>query len=76
MTFVSNHGFDGSGSHGRGLFRDFAVNADKACEVVPAISKNLVQDLSAYALVAKAIRRSNGGWLGKFVDILRRLIGS
>jgi hypothetical protein len=73
MTLVHNHGFDGSGSHGRGLLRKF-ISADRPFFFgVPKMPENFdgVPDLSKF--VFQSIARTNGGILGRLVDHARRL---
>jgi hypothetical protein len=74
LSLVRNCGFDGSGSHGSGRFRNFA-NIKRSFPVcVPSmpISLRLTPEIDAH--VFKAIKRSNGGIWGWLIDSFRRLI--
>lgn len=74
-TFVRNTGFDGSGSHGRGMFRRFggarAAFADDADVTMPAVRL----DQEAFAAVRHALYRQNGGALGMVADVVKRSVG-
>ncbi len=73
-TLVRNNGFDGSGSHGRGLLRSFA-NVNKSLYAnVPRMPSMAERDQEMISNVFHAIGRSNGGWRGKLIDWLRRLL--
>ena len=71
VSLVSNTGFDGSGTHGRGRLRKLS----KGGPVLPSsdieLPESVLLDMGLYAHVKKAIRLQNGGWLGKAVDKLR-----
>lgn len=74
-TLVSNEGFDGSGSHGRGLFRRFGGARQQFMDgpiLLPAVPK---LDLEALAAVRQALSRQNGGLLGRYLDLIKRLAG-
>ena len=71
VSLVSNTGFDGSGTHGRGLLRKFS-------KAKPALSSTDIDlpgpvflDAGLYAHVKEALWWQNGGWIGKAVDKLR-----
>ncbi|WP_310446590.1 glycosyltransferase family 2 protein [Thiobacillus sp.] len=71
VSLVSNTGFDGSGTHGRGLLRKFS-------KAKPALSSTDIDlpgpvflDAGLYAQVKQALWWQNGGWIGKAVDKLR-----
>lgn len=73
-SLVSNTGFDGSGTHGRGLFRKFS----KTKSVLPSTDINLPEsvqlDAGLYGHVKKALWQQNGGWIAPVVDRIRRLL--
>jgi Glycosyl transferase family 2 len=71
-TLVNNDGVDGSGSHGRGVFRRFG-NATTTDTHVPTLPQPILDD-TATAAVFKAIFRQNGGVLGKIVDVMKRYL--
>lgn len=70
-SLVNNIGFDGSGTHGRGLLRKFS----KIKRTFPSTDIDLPEvaliDAELYAHVKKALLWQNGGLLGKVVDKLR-----
>jgi hypothetical protein len=73
VTLVRNCGMDGSGVHGRGLFRHFTVNVfDRD------ISMLLLPDPIVVAAdlecVRQSIFRKNGGLKGRLIDILKKLL--
>lgn len=74
VSLVRNTGFDGSGTHGRGLLRKFS----KARPVLPSTDINLPEsvqlDAGLYAHIKKALWRQNGGWITPVVDRIRRLL--
>jgi hypothetical protein len=70
-TLVNNLGFDGSGSHGRGRFRNFRVSHSNQESFVPNIPEEVRLDPKIVNWVFAAIYRSNGGWCGKLIDTCR-----
>jgi hypothetical protein len=71
-TLVHNMGMDGSGSHGRGVFRRFsAVSADFPDGTFELPPPMLEQD--AFDAVRRAIWRRNGGALGQFIDMTKKI---
>lgn len=73
-TLLSNEGFDGSGSHGRGLFRRHEAlrhNSDTDQFDLPEPTA----DEQAFAAVRREILRRNGGRVGKIVDMLKKIAG-
>jgi hypothetical protein len=73
-TLVRNAGFDGSGSHGRGLFRRYGARGDEFRSgpiELPAPKLDTV----AFAAVRRAIWRQNGGAVGRFVDAVKTAAG-
>ena len=70
-TLVSNTGFDGSGSHGRGLLRKFSQIRTTLPSTDIALPEVAIVDAELYAHVKKALLWQNGGLLGKVVDKLR-----
>lgn len=73
-TLVHNHGFDGSGSHGRGLLRNFTSVDKSLCANEPKMPVRVERNQEITTLVFNAVGRSNGGWRGKLIDRLRRLL--
>lgn len=72
QTLVDNRGMDGSGSHGRGLFRDYTRAMDSAA-AVPEFPEPVL-DPGILAAAQAAIYRQNGGALGKVVDKIKKLV--
>ncbi len=73
VSLVSNSGFDGSGTHGRGVLRKFT----KTKSALPSTDINQPEsvqlDAGLYGHVKKALSQQNGGWIAPVVDRLRRL---
>lgn len=69
-TFVSNTGFDGSGTHGRGLVRNFKAVDQRRTDAIafPEVAALVPADL---AFVRKALWRMNGRLLGAIIDRIR-----
>lgn len=74
VSLVQNTGFDGSGSHGRGLLRRFSTRKmpEAALEVV--LPEVVVLDEALYASVKRALMWQNGGRIASVVDCMRRLL--
>lgn len=74
VSLVSNTGFDGSGTHGRGLLRKFSKNK----QVLSSTDINLPEivqfDAGLYSHVKKALWQQNGGWIAPIVGRMRRLL--
>jgi hypothetical protein len=74
VSLVRNTGFDGSGTHGRGLLRRFA----KPPTTRPSPGLDFPQvvncDAELYARVKKVLWWQNGGLIASWVDRLRRLL--
>jgi Glycosyl transferase family 2 len=72
QTLVRNTGMDGSGSHGRGLFRRFD-GVDQA-DMTRAIEfpRPIVVEATRRAVV-RAVWQQNGGWLGLVIDRLKKV---
>ena len=71
VSLVRNTGFDGSGTHGRGLLRRFS----KVITALPSPDINLPEsvflDAGLYTRVKKALWLQNGGWIASVVDHIR-----
>ncbi len=72
VTLVRNLGMDGSGTHGRGVFRRFQDNSAPPCNACIALPPTIDVDPQDFAAVRHAIRRQNGGLVGAAVDRIRR----
>jgi hypothetical protein len=70
-TLVRNIGFDGTGSHGRGILRSFG--GDRAEWPIGDVGfpRNISLDLHDFLVVKKSLRKTNGCWLGAIIDRLR-----
>ena len=74
VSLVSNKGFDGSGTNGRGVFRQFSKTklAQSSMEIN---QPKLVQlDADLYGYIKAAIWQQNGGWKTVIVDFIRRVL--
>ncbi|HEY6898554.1 MAG TPA: glycosyltransferase [Rhodocyclaceae bacterium] len=72
-SLVQNTGFDGSGTHGRGLLRRFSAapaSRPSAAELELPAPSEAVRDAD-FAAVKRAISRMNGGRLTRCLDSLR-----
>ena len=73
VSLVSNHGFDGSGTHGRGWLRKFSKGRAGLPSSDIELPASVILESELYAHVKTALRQQNGGWLGKAVDEVRWL---
>jgi hypothetical protein len=73
QSLVCNSGMDGSGTHGRGFFRDFTVKALPTASGDFIFPTNPVVDEADLTESRQAVWRQNGGWLGYAVDRAREL---
>lgn len=71
QTLVRNCGFDGSGSHGRGLFRRFGSDAQGVAKAEIDLPTAKFVDTD-YDAVKQAVWRQNGGVIGKVVGIVKK----
>lgn len=71
ISLVSNRGFDGSGTHGRGRLSKLS----KSAPVVPSSPIELPElallDSVLYAHLKKALWRQKRGWIGRVIDQIR-----
>lgn len=73
VTLVRNHGFDGSGSHGIGIIRSFSgLNCAFPLEL-PEMPIIIGIDEGLKSVAFRAMRRVNGGTIGRVYDCLRRM---
>lgn len=69
-SLVSNTGFDGSGTHGRGVLRQFSMG--KTALLSREIELPTVYlDTELFTNVKNALARQNGGWIGCAVNKMR-----
>jgi hypothetical protein len=73
-SLVGNIGFDGSGSHGRGLLRSFSRPTDISTYTEYYLPQSVLVDQRLFYFVKRAIWRQNGGWLAYVVDKVRRFL--
>ena len=71
VSLVRNTGFDGSGSHGRGLLRQFSTLNVIPPKTFIELPDLVIVDTILYSIVKKALTLQNGGIVGKVVDKLR-----
>lgn len=67
-SLVSNTGFDGSGTHGRGLLRQFSKAKPASSSIDMGLPELIHLDAELYGHVKKGLWRQNGGWIGRFVS--------
>ncbi len=70
FSMVDNTGFDGSGTHGRGILRRFSANKSAGQGRISMPTQTAIDPLM-YGHVKQALRRQNGGLLGRLADGLR-----
>ncbi len=73
VSLVNNTGFDGSGTHGRGVLRKFSKARPALSSTDIDLPRPVFLDAGLYAQVKQALWWQNGGWIGKAVDKLRWL---
>lgn len=74
VSLVSNSGFDGSGTHGRGLLRKFATTNASLPSIRFNLPESVFVDETQYRQVCKTLWKQNGGWSGNLVDRIRRML--
>ena len=74
QTLVRNLGFDGSGSHGRGFFRNFDHDQAKLTQRNIVFPKAIQVNRSNLITVKNALRKANGGGFGSILDYLRWIV--
>ena len=74
VSLVRNAGFDGSGTHGRGLLRRFHNKAGLKTFMYPHFPESAQLDPVFFDKVIETIQLQNGGWKAKLLDALRRLL--
>lgn len=75
-SLVRNTGQDGSGTHGGGSIRKFS-DAESQIQWPKAIDMPAgpaAVDQAGFEAVCRAIWRQNGGWLGRVVDLGKRVV--
>jgi len=70
-SMLKNTGLDGSGTHGRGMFKDFSSEKLSANTEPIMFPERTEIDPCSYKAVKKAIRLHNGKKMGKAIDWLR-----
>jgi hypothetical protein len=71
VSLVRNTGFDGSGTHGRGVLRKFSKARPILASAGFELPESVALDAGLYAHVKQALWWQNGKWIGKVVDTLR-----
>lgn len=69
-TLAHNHGFDGSGSHGRGFLRNFSGCPRCLSDEIPSIPEDIVCRQEDYWPVVRTIGKLNGGRWRKMLDTM------
>lgn len=72
-TLVRNSGHDGSGTHGGGVLRRFRSSTVVLGDGPRLMPTDVQVNWERYLAVRRRIRSLNGGWIGRTVDIARRL---
>jgi hypothetical protein len=75
VSLVNNSGFDGSGTHGRGIFSNYTTPMRAHSLYYPIFPEKLSIDPYLLSLVSDSIRMQSGGKFGKIVRELRQIIG-
>lgn len=75
QSLVRNTGFDGSGTHGRGLLSRFGKKDDGFPTVYFEFPLQTELNFILFDQVTTALRRQNGGWKAACLNLIRRLIG-
>jgi hypothetical protein len=70
-SMVKNTGFDGSGTHGRGILRSFTVETTEKIGASINFPLRTAIDAKLYQCVKDALWRQNGRWLGRVADTIR-----
>jgi len=73
-SLVSNTGFDGSGTHGRGMFRRFSQTKAAPLETDISLPASICVDADRFAGIKKRLKHQNGGHIGAFVNRVRQLL--
>jgi hypothetical protein len=73
VSLVTNTGFDGSGTHGRGLLRQFDNPGAPLVSKHISLPDSVLVDEIQYRHVCRSLWRQNGGWAGTLVDRMRRM---
>jgi len=74
QSLVRNTGFDGSGTHGRGLLSRFGRTGGRPPAVYFEFPQKSEFNFALYEQVTAALRRQNGGWKTACLNVIRRLI--
>lgn len=74
VSFVSNFGFDGSGTHGSGLTRKFSQTRPASSNPDIELPGKVYFDEQRFTRVCRGIRQKHGGWIAAIVDLLRRIL--
>lgn len=74
VSLVSNTGFDGSGTHGRGVLRGFSEIKTALPSPKIDLPRSVFIDAGLYAYVKKGLWRQNGGWIAHLVGRIRQLL--
>lgn len=74
-SLVRNRGFDGSGSHGRGLLRRFRMQKSSLHPGKVDLPPRPECRQDVYAWASRAMWKDNGGMRAYMIDKLRRVLG-
>jgi len=73
-SLVRNTGFDGSGTHGRGVLKSFSKAKQTLSSQDISFPDKVSVDEARLEQVSDALWKQNGGWKSKIVDSIRRLM--
>lgn len=71
VSLVQNSGFDGTGTHGRGLLRKFSKRSSALSSPRIHLPEFVVLDSNLYTQVKAALWIQNGKQIGKVIDLIR-----
>lgn len=74
VSMVQNKGLDGSGTHGRGWFRNFGQAGHRVPAACPGLPGEPALDELAFTRLKAALKRRNGGWRAGFLNRVRYLL--
>jgi len=71
VSLVTNAGFDGSGTHGRGLLRRLSKNEKSIVAARIALPESIYQDSEWFPRIKNALWKQNGGWIAAITNRIR-----
>lgn len=74
-SLVRNTGFDGTGTHGRGLLSRFGGKVGQPLVIYPEFPPKPEFKPALFEQVSEVLRWQNGGWKARCLGTVRRLVG-